>query len=107
VKFSVQKNLSAKALRSSVPARYRSRLPDTLPGQAYTLLLFRNDRRDVILSRVVASALAEVVEPAGRLVAVGGCFTAEGLELLRAQQAMVLQLAEFHWTDESYQGVRG
>jgi hypothetical protein len=54
---------------------------------------------------VVESALAEVAEPAGQIVAVGGCFTAEGLALLVARQAMVLQLAEFHWTDESYQAI--
>ena len=106
MKYTVQRGLSAEALRSSVPARYRSRLPDHLPDRSYTLLLFRNDRRDVVLSRVVESALAEAAEPDGRVVAVGGCFTAEGLELLRAREAMVLQLAEFHWTDESYQAVR-
>jgi hypothetical protein len=81
-------------------------LAERLPSGSYTLLLFRNDRRDVVLSRVVRSALAEVVEPVGQLVAVGGCFTAEGLELLQARQGLVLQLSEFLWTDDSYQAIR-
>jgi hypothetical protein len=106
VKYSVLRGLSAEALRSAVPARYRPQLPDHLPYGPYTLLLFRSDRRDVVLSRVVRSALAEVAEPAGQLAAVGGCFTAEGLEQLRARRAIILQLAEFHWTDESYQAIR-
>ncbi|MHC5539575.1 hypothetical protein ACYOEI_15260 [Singulisphaera rosea] len=38
-------------------------------------------------------------------MAVGGCFTAEGLELLQARQAVILRLNDFHWTDESYTNV--
>jgi hypothetical protein len=106
VKYTVTHGLSAEALRASVPPRYRPRLPANLPEPHYTLLLFRNDRRDVVLSRTVESALTEAGDEAGPLVAVGGCFTAEGIELLRARHAMVLQLAEWHWTDKSYQAIR-
>ena len=56
MQYTVQAGLSVEALRSSVPARYRSRLPGDLPDQSYSLVLFRNHRRDVVLSRVVESA---------------------------------------------------
>jgi hypothetical protein len=106
VKHTIKRGLSPEGLRASTPARYRPLLPAELPEPQYTLLLFRLARNDVVLSRVVQSALAEVADVAGPLVAVGGCFTAEGLELLRARQATVLELSEFHWTDESYRTVR-
>ena len=77
-----------------------------MPGPFYTLVLFRNDRNDVVLSRAVESAISDIADVAEPVVAVGGCFTAEGLELLRARQATVLQLSEFYWTDESYRAIR-
>ena len=73
-----------------------------MPGQSYTLVLFGMHRRDMVLSRILDSALAQIPDLAGQLVAVAGCFSAESLEILRARQAIVLQLAEFHWTDESF-----
>lgn len=106
MKHKVQRGLSVEALRTSVPARYRAPLPGELPGAAYTLLLFRNDRNDVVLSRAVESALDDVAGETDPLVVVGGCFTSEGLELLRARRAMVLQLSEYYWTDESYRAIR-
>ena len=106
MKHTVQRGLSVEALCASVPSRYRPQLPTGLREPKYTLLLFRNDRDDVILSRSVKSALADVANESGPLVAVGGCFTAEGLELLQARQAIILQLAEFFWTDESYLAIR-
>jgi hypothetical protein len=106
LKYKVQRGLSGATLRASVPARYRSRLPDELPEPSYTLLLFRNDHNDVVLSRAVKSALDHVASEAAPLLAVGGCFTAEGLALLRGRQATVLQLSDFHWTDDSYQAIR-
>lgn len=106
MKHTVQRGLSADALRATVPPRYRPLLSNALPDPPYTLLLFRNDRNDVVLSRAVGAALADVAGEPEALVAVGGCFTAEGLELLRARQASVLQLSEFHWTDESYRAIR-
>jgi hypothetical protein len=106
LKYTAVRGLSAEALRASVPARYRTQLPSVLPEQEYTLLLFRNERRDVVLSRTVDAALVEVVDPAQPLIVVGGCFTAEGIEMLRRRKAIVLQLSEFYWTDESYQAIR-
>jgi hypothetical protein len=65
------------------------------------------DQRDVVLSRVVESALRSFDVSGGEtLVAVAGCFTAEGLELLRAMSAIILQMNEWHWTDESYLRIR-
>ena len=106
MKHKIQRGLSAEALRASVPARYRPQLPEILPEPPYTLLLFRNDRNDVVMSRAVEAALEDLVGEAERLVAVGGCFTAEGQELLLSRRATVLQLSEFHWTDDSYRAIR-
>lgn len=106
MKHTLQRGLTADALRASVPPRYRPLLPDALSDPPYSLLLFRNDRNDVVLSRAVEAALADAASESGTLVAVGGCFTVEGLELLRGRRAVVLQLSEFHWTDESYRTIR-
>ncbi len=106
MKHTAQQGLSAESLRASVPLRYRPLLPATLSDTRYTLLLFRTDRNDVVLSRTVESAMADVADVAEPVIAVGGCFTTEGLELLRERGAMILQLSEYYWTDESYRAIR-
>ena len=106
MRHSVQRGLSVDALRASVPNRYRSQLPDNLPEQSYALVLFRTAREDIILSNVVESALGDVDELDGTIVAVGGGFTFEGLELLRARKCIILALSDFYWTDASYRAVR-
>ena len=71
------------------------------------MLLFRCSREDVVLSRVVKSALTKLAEGSGeKIVAVAGCFTADSVQLLQQRGAVVLQLCEFHWTDESYDSIR-
>jgi hypothetical protein len=102
VRHTVLRGLSVNSLRASVPRRYCSQLPDSLSEQSYTLVLFRSAREDVVLSSVVASALADVNDMVGTVVAVGGGFTVEGLALLRARKCIILTLSDFYWTDESY-----
>lgn len=106
MQYKVKNGLTKEAIRSCLPPRYRPLISDELPGPPYTLLLFRSDRNDVIMSRVVEAALSDVIAESETLIAVAGCFTAEGLEILHARRAAVLQLSEFYWTDESYQAVR-
>ena len=71
----------------------------------FTLVLFPHDRSDVVLSRVVEKALSQVSIEENPVVA-GGCFTLEGLERLRARNAVVLALSDFYWTDDSYLAIR-
>ena len=88
------------------PARYRPQLPPLRDG-VYTLLKFRSAREDVVLSRVVADALSHVQDEAAKLVAVGGSFTLEGAELLRARNAVIMQLSDFGWSDDRFIAIRG
>lgn len=107
MKYAAQRDLSVASLRSALPERCLAELPTELPPGPYTLLVFRSDRRDVVLSRVVQSALdREAITDGQQLVAVAGCFTAEGLELLRERRAIILQTSEWHWTDDSYKCIR-
>jgi hypothetical protein len=102
----IQRGLSVDTLRASVPNRYRSQIPNNLPARSYAIVLFRNTREDVVLSTVVESALAEVDDLNETLVAIGGGFTFEGLELLRARKCIILTLSDFYWTDASYRAIR-
>ena len=97
--------LTKRKLLAAVPPRYRPKLPP-LRASLYTMLKFRSAREDVVLSRVVQDALSRI-EGNDHLVAIGGSFTMEALDLLQARGAVVLQLSEFCWTDERYLAIRG
>ena len=104
--YTIQNRLTAASMLTAVPPAYRLRLRRAGQDEEYTLVVFRHNREDVILSPTVRTALAELPEMPGTVVVIGGCFTAEALEILAAMRAIVLQLRDFHWTDESYKRLR-
>ncbi len=97
----------AKLVRAA-PQRFRERLQlAKLPEGAYQLISFGADRETVVISGHLQQALERCAgEPAVRLVALAGTFTRESLELLRERGALIIELSEFPWTDESYQQIR-
>lgn len=103
MKFAVRAGLSLEELRRLLPRPFRPLLPDDLPGTTFALATFARGDRYVVLSRLVRKALDALAESAGeQLIAAAGSFTAEGLELLQTRRAIVLQLREPSFTDDSY-----
>lgn len=58
----------------------------------------------MVISSIVEAALSRI-EGNGQMVAVAGSFTMEGLALLEASKAIVVQLSEFAWTDDTYAAI--
>ena len=107
MKFKVLKNITSEKLLSVVPRRYRELVSmNTKEPAVYAVLLFRHDRKDVVLSRVVNQALSHLGD-VGRqkVIAIGGCFTAESQALLKDRGIEFYQLSDFHWTDASYTSI--
>jgi hypothetical protein len=101
-KFTVLGRFETDRIPAVVPPHYRSLVRAvTAPGAAYTVVLFAHDRRDVVTSAPVRSALAEIAGN-DRLLAIGANFTAEATQLLNSREAAIARLGEFYWTDESY-----
>jgi hypothetical protein len=71
----------------------------------FTLLVFPSQRQDTVLSGAVAHVLSGI-SPDERLVALGGCFTLESLELLKARRVEVFAQSDHPWTDSGYQEIR-
>ena len=103
--FRLLSGLDREALVRQVPARFRPELEAAPLGDAPFALLQFASTDEITLSRLVQKALAKV-PPGQRLVATAHGFTAEGLELLRAAEAVVLTESSWHWTDESYDRIR-
>ncbi|NQT91600.1 MAG: hypothetical protein HQ559_02480 [Lentisphaerae bacterium] len=104
----ITNGLSHEKVARAVPSRYRGLLPAASSGDhLYTLMQFRCDSEDVILSSTVGRALSKHVTPQGEtIVAVGGAFTREASGLLDERGAIILQLNPDYWSDQSYGSVR-
>jgi len=101
-KFTLLGRFERDRIPAVVPPDYRGLIPAvTVRGATYTVVLFAHDRRDVVTSAPVRRALAAI--PADeQLLAVGGNFTADAIDLLNSRDAAIARLGEFYWTDESY-----
>ena len=90
-----------------LPRLYKERAQVTpLRGARYHLLLFGSAKDEVVLSGIVSRCLERLPPDQAELVAAGYGFTAEALGLLRARDATIYSLSDFHWTDTSFQSIR-
>jgi hypothetical protein len=109
MKFHIQKHLESYLVKERVPTEYRklalgceSHLEDSC-----TLITFPHDRKNMVKSSLVQKALTKLGELEDQsLVVIGGCFTAESVELLNEVDAVILSLSEGHWTDTSKGHIR-
>ncbi|MAD18043.1 MAG: hypothetical protein CL579_18585 [Alteromonadaceae bacterium] len=109
MKFHIQKHLESYLVKERVPTEYRklalgceSHLEDSC-----TLITFPHDRKNMVKSSLVQKALTKLGELEDQsLVVLGGCFTAESVELLNEVDAVILSLSEGHWTDTSKGHIR-
>ena len=93
-------NLAPPTLRDKVALRRFEK-----EGGLYTLLVFRSQSHDTVVSGTVRHALASLPRDE-RLVAFGGCFTLEAIALLREHGAEIFAQSEYPWTDESWSNRR-
>ena len=109
MKFRIQHKLEISRLKEIVPTAYRelaSALEPTIEGPV-TLITFPHDRRDVVKSSLVVKALKKLnPDTGGNLVALGGCFSLESVELLQNVNALLLCLSEFNWSDERHTAIK-
>jgi hypothetical protein len=107
LKFTILDGLSPEQVIKQLPKPYMERaqvLP--LRGNRYHLLLFGAAKDEVVSSGVVKRGLERLPPNEAELVAAGPGFTAEALELLRARDATIYALSDFHWTDAGFQSIR-
>jgi hypothetical protein len=104
VKFKAHRHLSSQTLRGLIPKRYHSQFFWSEFDNAETaLLLFRNDREDVVISSMVTRALVKLTDLSEQhRVAVGGNFTEEAARLLTESGFRTYTLSNFTWTDDTY-----
>lgn len=109
MKFRVQKEIEKSRLKDLVPTAYKglaSALEATLEGPV-TLITFPHDRKDVVKSSMTLKALSKIdLNNVNNLVVVGGCFSAESVEILQKHSAYFLSLSEFHWTDKRHTQIK-
>ena len=105
MKYTILQDLSFDALAAVLPPHRRERARGLVRGDgAFRLLAFPHEK--VIVSRQIAKALARLPQDSQELVASAHNFTAEARELLAARGATPVTDGDFHWTDESYAGIR-
>jgi len=107
VKVRIYRNISPSKLRGLIPKKYRQQIcwTDFQAGES-VLLLFRNDREDVVLSSTVRRTLnsvSDLTEPFR--LAIGGGFTIEAANLLSSSGFRIFALSDFFWTDQSYKSI--
>lgn len=105
LKIKVFKELDFNKLNNIIPQWYKS-LISALPNESiYDIAIFPNDK--VILSgnaQKVVSKLGKNND--NRMLALGYCFTKETRLLFKENNIEIIELHEFHWTDESYTNIR-
>lgn len=102
MKFIILKNLEAYLVKERVPTEYKSLALscESQLGELTTLIIFPHNKKDIVKSSLVKKALNKLGELTDHsLVVVGGCFSAESVDLLHQQNAIFLSLSEIHWTD--------
>jgi len=109
MKFRIEYNIDAASLKDRVPTEYKG-LAIACEAQLSdlcTLITFPHNRKDVVKSGLVEKALKKLKENMpGSLVVVGGCFSLESVGLLKAKNAVFLNLSEFAWSDERHTAIK-
>ena len=105
-KFTIAKQVGLERLEKVVPPEYGSRVAALgVRGASHTVILFAHDRRDIVTSAPVRTALRRISGDA-LIVAVGATFTVEARELLVERAARIASLGDFYWTDAAYTTIR-
>ncbi|MDR9856462.1 hypothetical protein RJP21_22930 [Paenibacillus sp. VCA1] len=106
MKYKIYKDVSKNKIKNYIPPGYLSSLPASWPDQL-TMIVFKTGRNDVVLSNTVADALMDKkMMGQENLIAFGGCFTIESIQLFRDKEIEYVALKEFPWTDERYKQIR-
>jgi len=107
VKFKVHRKVSSEKLAHIIPRQVASQLTRSWFEGVETLVLsFSIDRNHVVLSALARRAVASLCDSSEpRRLAIGGCFTLEALEVLKAAGFTTIAVDGFAWTDESYKRI--
>ncbi len=82
--------------------------PELLIHPFYTVISYpgrRGESPSVVMSRSIGRALEKIAGEQAPIVAIAHNFTAEALELLEAQRAVVVRQGDFYWSDRSYEEI--
>lgn len=106
VRYKIHRKVLKTNIKNYIPSRYMNAFPSSWPD-LITLILFRMSRDDVILSNTVKEALNnEKIKSEETIVAFGGCFTIESIQLLKDKGIHYVAINDFPWTDERYKQIR-
>lgn len=106
MKYKIINRIGKEKIRNLVPPKFFTSIPTSWP-EICTVIKFKCDRNDVILSTTVQDAINSL-DPSdeSKHIAFGGCFTIEAVELLRENNIEYVALSDFPWTDERYKSIR-
>jgi hypothetical protein len=110
MKYRITKSLESHLIKERVPTEYKSLAVscESQLGEFCTLIIFPHNRKDIVKSSIVDKALNKLGELTdSNLVVVGGCFSAEAVEILNLKNAIFLSLSEFYWTDSASNNSQG
>ena len=80
-----------------------------LPEPIYTLIAYpgmRGAGTSIVDSKSISKAIAKAASGEKPMVAVAHGFTEEALDVIRANGAVAFSQSDFHWTDQSFAGIR-
>lgn len=92
MKFRIENDIESASLKDRVPTEYKGLAIACEPqlSEVCTLITFPHNRKDVVKSGLVEKALKKIKENmSGSLVVIGGCFSLESVELLKAKNAEI------------------
>ena len=101
----VHSAISVEALGTRLPAAYREILLPLGPEAVATAVVFPTSTK-VVPSGLLSRTLKHI-DDRERLIVFAQGFTEEARATLRARDAIIAQLGEYYWTDESWESVRG
>ncbi|WP_132310393.1 hypothetical protein [Paenibacillus sp. BK033] len=106
MKYKIIEQIRKEKIRNLVPPKFFTSIPSSWP-EICTVIKFKCDRNDVILSTTVLGAIHSL-DPSdeSKKIAFGSCFTIEAVELLRENNIKYIALSDFPWTDERYKFIK-
>jgi uncharacterized protein len=107
MKVKITRGVSVKKLDGILPPSYKRllRMKD-LKNKSYTVMLFDLDKSHVTISATVSKAIERIAEMGQSVLAIGGNFTYEAVNLLKENRVEILSLGDFGWSDASYNAIK-
>ena len=100
MKYKIYTDISKTKIKKFVPQRYLTTFPRTWPEKC-TIIVFKRGRDDYIPSTIVDHAIRSgKLDGKEKIIAFGGSFTVESIELLNSKGISYISLSNFPFKDQ-------